>query len=395
MLVSFTVENFRSLREKATLSALTKTRRTTPIATAPLTEWDVELLPVLALGGDPGSGKSNLLTALDNFLEYMVSGDLMKGEVQFKFVPFRLDTESAQRPTYFAIWVARGEVLYHYELALTQNRIVYEHLAYVPAHTQTPRILFHRDWDETQYHWQFGADFAGAHTHLSLGLKEYEPFISMLVRQKIKILEPLARWLWLRWAGLGVNATFDRQMAARLGHGAPEGQERALELLNRFHINVVEVEIQKVDPRTGASAEEFQIYMWRDTPTGRVRWPLEEESVSTQRLFGLVYRLLYGFTCQTLTLFDDLGSGLPPAIARDIVSLFQDPATNPHGAQLIFASGDTRLLKDKLLGKDQGWIMSSQPDGNTELISQSRKRPVLKLGTPIRPTLPSLPMDDA
>jgi hypothetical protein len=45
--------------------------------------------------------------------------------------------------------------------------------------------------------------------------------------------------------------------------------------------------------------------------------------------------------------------------------LFQDPQTNPHGAQLIFTTHDTSLLNH--LNRDEVWLTEKGPDGATTL----------------------------
>ncbi|BDA71247.1 hypothetical protein CAL7716_054130 [Calothrix sp. PCC 7716] len=80
MLVDFTVQNYRSIKEPVTLSAVgqrgahsssqgSKRKRVKSnheIAPGYLVEgWDIELLPVLAIFGTNASGKSNVIQALD------------------------------------------------------------------------------------------------------------------------------------------------------------------------------------------------------------------------------------------------------------------------------------------------------------------------------------------
>src|SRR5258708_5377816 len=79
MLIDFTVENFRSIREPVTLSAVAqrgrarKAPRVIPddeIAPPYHVEgWDLDLLPALGIFGANASGKSNVLLALDTAIQ--------------------------------------------------------------------------------------------------------------------------------------------------------------------------------------------------------------------------------------------------------------------------------------------------------------------------------------
>jgi hypothetical protein len=59
---------------------------------------------------------------------------------------------------------------------------------------------------------------------------------------------------------------------------------------------------------------------------------------------------------------DELESSLHPNLARQIVALFQDVRTNPHGAQLIFTTHDTSLLgsNNEWLKRDQVWFVEKK-----------------------------------
>src|SRR5690606_6888698 len=80
------------------------------------------------------------------------------------------------------------------------------------------------------------------------------------------------------------------------------------------------------------------------------------------RLIGPVLRVLR--TGQTL-LFDEIDASLHPRLSARLLELFQDPETNPRGAQLIFTTHDTSLLNH--LNRDEVWLTEKAPGGYTEL----------------------------
>ena len=53
-------------------------------------------------------------------------------------------------------------------------------------------------------------------------------------------------------------------------------------------------------------------------------------------------------------LFDEIDASLHPRLSARLLELFQDPETNPHGAQLIFTTHDTSLLNQ--LNRDEVWL---------------------------------------
>jgi AAA15 family ATPase/GTPase len=82
-----------------------------------------------------------------------------------------------------------------------------------------------------------------------------------------------------------------------------------------------------------------------------------------------------------------LDASLHPVLVAHLISLFQDPSTNPGQAQLIFNSHDTTILGDstvdriegrsrrRLIGRDQIWFTEKANEGATRLYALSDLAP--------------------
>ena len=66
---------------------------------------------------------------------------------------------------------------------------------------------------------------------------------------------------------------------------------------------------------------------------------------------------------------DELDAKLHPFLTREIVRLFTNNETNPHGAQLIFATHDTNLLDLSILRRDEIWFTEKNENEETDLYS--------------------------
>ncbi|WP_092554800.1 AAA family ATPase [Actinoplanes derwentensis] len=97
----------------------------------------------------------------------------------------------------------------------------------------------------------------------------------------------------------------------------------------------------------------------------------DDESLGTLVWFGLAGPVLTAIADGTVLLADELDTSLHPALVAELVRLFQDPATNPRRAQLIFNSHDAALLGDpgggSPLGRDQVWFAEKRDDGGSRL----------------------------
>jgi len=71
-------------------------------------------------------------------------------------------------------------------------------------------------------------------------------------------------------------------------------------------------------------------------------------------------------------LFDEIDASLHPRLSARLLELFQDPVTNPLGAQLIFTTHDTSLLG--VLNRDEVWLTEKAKDGATTLTALAEYR---------------------
>jgi AAA15 family ATPase/GTPase len=398
MLVDFTVENYRSIKEPVTLSAVAQRqslRQTNQsnkrkrvksdheIAPGyPIKGWDIELLPVLAIFGANASGKSNVIQALDYLLLLMDQGNQESLNFQqvFKYAkltPFKLDSNFAQEPTRFELRVAFDEAIYTYSLVLNQNHILSENLDYALAETKRPRRLFHRNWDDkaNKFIWKNGSDFAGSHTKLQRNIRGNELFISLISRLELDVIERLCNWLKVRWFGISLGkekydlftiSSIEDSFARKYSDKSVKSDffRRVLELIKKYDTGISGINIAK----RMEEKDDYEIYALHHTSDGyEIRWSFEEESLGTQRLFSLAYRMVIALETGGLTIVDELGTNVHPNIVRNIVRMFQNPTTNPNNAQLIFTSHDNTLQRNNLLRRDQIWFTQKRSDQSTEL----------------------------
>jgi hypothetical protein len=92
---------------------------------------------------------------------------------------------------------------------------------------------------------------------------------------------------------------------------------------------------------------------------------LGDESAGTRTWFALIGPMLDALRRGQILLFDEIDASLHPKLSARLLELFQDPLTNPRGAQLIFTTHDTSLLNH--LNRDEVWLTEKKDDGATTL----------------------------
>ncbi len=95
----------------------------------------------------------------------------------------------------------------------------------------------------------------------------------------------------------------------------------------------------------------------------------QKESIGTIRLYVLGAVMLVMLERGSILLIDEIDNSLHPKLCKFLIKLFHHPLTNPHNAQLIFASHETTLLDKELLRKDQIWFTEKNKYGETQLFS--------------------------
>ncbi|WP_313949898.1 ATP-binding protein [Nostoc sp. FACHB-190] len=386
------MENYRSIKEPVTLSAVAQkqstrqksqnSKRTRVKSDDEITPgyhlegWDIDILPVLAIFGANASGKSNVIQALDYLLFMMKDGiqETAKSQTLFKYAkldPFKLDNISENNPTKFELRTVFDNAIYTYSLILNQKHVILEKLDYAISKTKRTRRLFSRQWDEIskKFIWKTGDDFSGPHNQLQKSIRENELFISTLVKLEVNKIKSLLEWLRRQWSDINLGyQTSDLDFIASLQDidifTFQEILKETLEITKKFDTGLYNIKIEK-------KSEEYfgyNIFAIHEKPDGQtISWPFEEESLGTQRLLSFASRLVVYLKIGGLVIVDELGLSLHPKIIHNIIKIFQNTKTNPKNAQLIFTSHDNTLQRNNLLRRDQIWFTQKRPDHSTEL----------------------------
>ena len=155
MLCQFTVKNFKSIRDEVTfdMQAAAISEHEDRI----IKNKDGELyLPVSAVYGPNGGGKSNVLEALYSLVTkvlrplYATSNNEENAMKMKKLViePFVFDKETRNEPTEFELFFRTAMAEYRYELTVKKEVIEYERLDRIKLETGRKSALFERDEDE-------------------------------------------------------------------------------------------------------------------------------------------------------------------------------------------------------------------------------------------------------
>lgn len=392
MLIEFRVKNFRSFRDEQVLSLVASKDKT--LFDTNTLETGVSAVPAAlrsaVIYGANAGGKSNLIKALQYMRGVVVESGKMSPGQTFDVHPFRLDGESASRPTEFEVTFLLDGVRYQYGFALNRDRIVSEHLMVYKAFK--PQRWFDRrfDSDSGKEIYEFGSGLKGPKTVWEGATRPNSLFLSMAAQLNSEQLLPVFDWFNRRLIIMNESSP----LSPRFSVESLQESEKRKELcafMTSADVSIADIDViaSKVrrpmihfdratgKPELGAEEnQEYQLRFHHATEQGNAVFDLADESTGSRILLFLAGPIL-DILKQGLTLVvDELDASLHTMLVRRLVQLFHKPDLNTGGAQLIFTTHDTSLLDaPDLFRRDQIWFAEKDRRQASSLISLSEFSP--------------------
>ena len=393
MLLQFSIKNFKTFKDKATLSLIASnydkdTREDENIYTEE--KFGIRLLKSAVIFGANASGKSNLLGALAFMRSFIIdsSKESQKGE-KINVKPFRLSEETENGPSEFEVIFLVNQEQYRYGFETTQQKIISEWLYHKP---KTKEIeLFYRDGNSFDTHER---NFAKGGTIAKEGfVRDNALLISVAAQFNEKEAITVVDWFKKTQTISGLHEQgyqgFTLNRIEDLTY-----KTKILELLKVADLGIQDIKIQKFDvdslpigvpeniKETIAKKFELKNVEFIDVLTthrkydsnkmviSNVSFSLDDdESSGTQKFFALSGPILDVIEKGRTLIVDELDSKLHPNLVCKIVSLFNSKEFNKKNAQLIFNTHDTNLLGSGLFRRDQIWFTNKNKYEEAKLYS--------------------------
>jgi predicted ATPase len=406
MLLQFTVGNFKSFKDKVTLSMeATAEDWLEETNVAQVETPELRLVKSASIYGANASGKSNLIEAMVRFRAFVLgsSKDSQKGD-PIPVAPFRLSTETEAAPTFFEVVFVKNGTRYRYGFEATAETVASEWL-FEQGDSIRETTQFTREGDLIQP----GASFKEG-KGLEDKTRSNALFLSVVAQFNGSISSEVIGWAEHFRPISALDASDYEDITRELLDNAVQGAA-IRELLRQADVGVEDVRLQMPGVANGIlgyvnlpasfSEEDRERYFVRyrraftQSPSvkvkslhrrfgaggelaGAVEFDFStEESAGTRQLFSLVGAFLKCLHEGSLLVVDELDARLHPLLTRKLVELFNSSA-NKKGAQLIFATHDSGLLDQKSMRRDQIWFVEKNARGASELFSLAEIKGVRK-----------------
>ncbi len=403
MIYEFTIENFRSFGAAQTLSLIKgKERKKDDNLIAGPTGFP-KAVGAAAIFGHNGSGKSNFFLALNTFWQTIMfsatSGNA--GSTIPGIVPHRLDSTWDGKPTRFEVVFSMGDRVFRYGFSALQQKITSETLV-EELSSGRQRHLFKREIS-TQgdaANVEFSEEFdrvaqdnvpkltrdnalilsSGANLNVPLlrdihsviqrgvvlvSFSPFGPTPGVLAKSILEDTHFRGQLMTvLRDADIGITGL----RAQSPPEPGPDELERLRQFFSPQHgdrAGEVAAQVAKQGQQVAIFSEHIR------ADGGRIEFDWNDESQGTRLFAQLFFLFLQALRQGATVIIDEFGANIHPLLAERLVELFQNPANNPNGAQLIFTTHYSQLMTPALFRKDQIWITEKTPQGQTELFNLS------------------------
>lgn len=364
MLTQFSVKNYKSIRDLATLDMESTAISEHQDHLIKITDNEA-YLPVAVIYGPNGGGKSNILKAIGALKHkvlspiYSVDADesaksnLSVTDIQ----PYAFFDENKKMPTEFEIYFIAGGYEYSYALAICNGAVCTESLYRRRLIGKRSVKLFERN----------GKDIILKSDLQKLkicdGLSVKLPLLSYLgiTYRTNGTVDKIISWFEQKIDFLNYgNPIFD--MVTPISH-SQQIKDLMLQMIRELDLDIDDFRIEKTGNR---KIDIYTKHVVRDYST---ELNLLEESSGTQKLFALLPFIARSLVAGGVLVIDELDAKLHPLLLQFIVNQYTDPGINRKCAQLIFTSHDISTMTSENFRRDEIWFVAKGVEQNTVLYS--------------------------
>ncbi|WP_243127704.1 AAA family ATPase [Schaedlerella arabinosiphila] len=364
MLCQFTVKNYKSIRDEITFD----------MQAAAISEHDNKIikdidgesfLPISAIYGPNGGGKSNVLEALhtlDSKVLRPLCATCDKAYCDYKarkipVEPFAFSEQAKDEPTEFELFFRTEKAEYRYILHVKKDEVVYESLDRVKMDTGRRSALFRRDTESTELKGIFGK------LKISEDLSATLPLISYLgiTYKKNDVVKDVLNWFEDAIDFLNYGNPYQELRTAIAK--SEDIKHLVLNMIKEMDLDIEDFRIEEKDN------DHIEIFTTHIVDGYSAEITLSEESSGTRKLFGLLPFIAKSLIYGTTLVIDELDAKIHPVLLQYVIKLFTDMSINKKGGQLIFTSHDLSTMNNEVFRRDEIWFVAKGRGQNSGLYS--------------------------
>lgn len=406
VIVTFLLENWRSFRDPVTFSMVAGRERRHNDRVPRIDRYQSRVLPIAAVFGGNASGKTNFLRAL-NFAKRFITSGVRNPNSRIPVQPFKLDEESASRPSRFEFELLIDEVLYRYSFSVRRECVVEEALTRKGRRVET--TLYKRNGESIR----FLPSLPGL-DRLQLAFdctRENQLFLTNSVLLNIQEFAGVYDWFKEQLEFVAPDSRFapfeylDEEVSQH--HGRMQDLLAQLDL-GVSRLGLEEVSLARILPREliesiSDDLQDDQAAVLAGDPMGdrylvtrsngnlaakklatfhqgvdgsEVKFAFRDESDGSRRVIDLLRAFLdlTSATCRKVYVIDEFDRSLHTHLAQWLLQYYLLQCFPASRSQLLFTAHDAQLIDQALFRRDEIWVAETNRYGASDLVSFSEYR---------------------
>lgn len=384
MLLHFTLGNYRSFNERKTLS----------LEPAPISDYPGNVLQLgryksltsAVIYGANSSGKSNFLRGMSMMKNILLESLKQQSINEIPYDPFLLNTTSSDEPTFFEVEFVINEVKYRYGFEVTKQLVLSEWLFETQKRTERPLFLRVPEGIDVKPPFSEGKN-------LEEKTRDNALFLSVVDQFNGHIAGTILRW----FRNFNIISGLSHENYRQITFAMLE-KEDSNNLLTKYFSQIdlgfeqIKVEKKEFDPdKLPADLHEdllkqlnldlqgktminlrsvHKVYDEQQNVVKEIEFDVRrQESSGTNKILDLSGPIFSTIRNGGVLVIDELDAKLHPLLTQSIIQLFQNQEINLRGAQLIFATHDTKILSICDLRRDQIYFVEKNQVGASDLYS--------------------------
>ena len=318
------------------------------------------LLPVAAIYGPNGGGKTNMLQALTCLISTVVKPIYDMEKTRTKLIvqqkvsctPFLFDEKTSNEPTEFLLYFRTNGYEYRYYLSMLHDEIIAEALDRKKIGGKRTAHVFDREEKVIT----LGSSINKASINRDVNPKM--PYLSFLaINYDIPAINDAQKWFENCIIRSYANPEAELQIMLS------DNKTIRRQIISALNDMGIDINGYRYDN------DSKQLIMQRTLHGKTYELSYKDESDGTKKLIAALPILLIALAEGRLAVIDELDAKLHPKLLRYIMALFKNPKLNTHGAQLIFTSHDIATMKNTVYRRDEIWFAAEGDNHSSELYS--------------------------
>lgn len=384
MLVQYTVENYKSIRDEVVISFRADERYQD-------SEWVTQdetisppLYKCIGLMGPNESGKTNIIESFRFAFRFILNTIKRRDSSKIDVEKFAFDEKMDKKPTSFEFVFYRNAVKYVYGFSVSRYEVLEEYLTgeYLTGHSAGELEMFFERYDGQQY--EFWDTDAEVQQEIAKKTNPNRLYMPVAAEWGYAPLKEVYQWFEF------YARQYDRFSVVEMVGKIIKNENRKkifIHELQKADFNIKDVYIKKIrmDQKSkdtlkrlldavnamDAVNEEFviadaipDIRIIHQNYLGKTyEVMLEEDSAGTESFIENVSEFLSISEQGGVMVNDELGKDYHARLMQHFLKMFRSNTANPGDAQLFFTTHNTKILN--MLNPDQIYLVDKEESGAT------------------------------